>query len=97
MPCEAGHTVADPVRPDRAGGANSSASDALGRIHPPQAPVATAMDGVANPAMSNLAAYVPLSGKDLEALEALPQVVPKAGPGVELLGAGPGFRPASLR
>jgi hypothetical protein len=29
--------------------------------------------------MSN-AAYVPLSGKSLEALEDLPQVVPKAGP-----------------
>ena len=44
----------------------------------PQAPLATA-HGATNPAVST-STYVPLSGKDLEALEALPQVVPKAGP-----------------
>ncbi len=46
----------------------------------PQAPVATAMDGATNPARISNSAYVPLSGKSLEAPRPSPQAVPKAGP-----------------
>jgi hypothetical protein len=74
----------------------SSASDAPGRPTLPQAPLATA-HRVTSPVVSQTPPTSRVQGR-APRLEAPPQAVPKAGPeGGSPQGAGPGFRPTSLR
>jgi hypothetical protein len=71
LPCTAGHAVVGPVWPDRAGGGRL-APRCPRRLHPPPGTVGHRHTGLPTPLCSSLAAYVPLSGKGLEAPEAPP-------------------------
>jgi hypothetical protein len=75
----------------------SSASDAPGRTTLPQAPLATAMDGVANPAVCQLPPTSRFRGRASRRPRPPPRQCLRPAPEWKLRGAGPGFRPTSLR
>jgi hypothetical protein len=75
----------------------SSASDAPGRPTLPQAPLATAMDGVANPAVCQLPPTSRFRGRASRRPRPPPRQCLRPAPEWKLRGAGPGFRPTSLR